>query len=346
MGALLPEAAREGFLIFHGVTRMTFSLAERQLPFAPRFARRYTDPSKPWVAPPRRLAANDDEPPAAAQAMKARREIVGKITGAGRPVLAWPALARLKRRREEAAVNALRAWRDLMAPHRNMAANDNVARFDDGGEAGETKRLNIDSVTEIRPTAREMVAAGFRVSFTRTPDGDEIRSHSKDGGPCATVLNDVATIRLGGLRFDEAGRLMEWQASDSRWRKPVDRSRAAKGEAPPRRSTADFRRLVANDNVPIAAGAEFLAGVSRSSGTARPGAGVEADAIAEAERVALRERVRRLMPGNFVQVLDLAITDATAQEIGKTLGFSGKYAERVALKRMDEALKIFGEIVP
>lgn len=61
--------------------------------------------------------------------------------------------------------------------------------------------------------------------------------------------------------------------------------------------------------------------------TGRSGAPVECFAEAEQSRKAEEGGLRQAL-GAHAEILDLAIGDATAREIGESRGYSGKHAER------------------
>jgi len=74
-------------------------------------------------------------------------------------------------------------------------------------------------------------------------------------------------------------------------------------------------------------------------------AGVSADndqkLISEAEREMTAAEIRLRLPQALSQILDFAITRMTAKEIGEELGHRGKYAERAAVRLIDEAIDEF-----
>lgn len=70
---------------------------------------------------------------------------------------------------------------------------------------------------------------------------------------------------------------------------------------------------------------DFLAGKTHSTG--RSGAPLECFAEVEQSRKAEESNLRTAL-GAHADVLDLAIGDATAREIGESRGYLGKHAER------------------
>ena len=86
----------------------------------------------------------------------------------------------------------------------------------------------------------------------------------------------------------------------------------------------------------IAVGSYWLGGVVRSTGQSTSGANAAAieDEMARAIfATALRQRTQQ------AALLDLATTRMTAGEIGAAFGYSGKYAERWAIREIDRALQ-------
>ncbi|MDQ0349404.1 hypothetical protein [Ancylobacter vacuolatus] len=66
------------------------------------------------------------------------------------------------------------------------------------------------------------------------------------------------------------------------------------------------------------------------------------DAFDSMARLAEANTARRHVGPHHAEVLDLAISSATARQIGEALGHHGKYAERKAIRLTDEALVEFG----
>jgi hypothetical protein len=87
---------------------------------------------------------------------------------------------------------------------------------------------------------------------------------------------------------------------------------------------------------------DFLAGTVHSTG--RSGAPIECFAEAEqARRVedsGLRDRL-----GAHAEILDLAIGDATAREIGERRGYKGKHAERRGIFLINDAFAALRALV-
>jgi hypothetical protein len=148
------------------------------------------------------------------------------------------------------------------------------------------------------------------------------------------------TTRMGDLVF-RAGCLVRYgRTARGVPLKPVEQLRAAKGsrKKPPAR---DLRWLV-RTNSPIAKNAGFLGGATASAG--RSGAPLECFAEAEQSRKA-EEQGLRLALGAHAEILDMAIGDSTAREIGESRGFKGKHAERRGIFLINEAFAALRALV-
>jgi hypothetical protein len=140
------------------------------------------------------------------------------------------------------------------------------------------------------------------------------------------------TTKLGDMEFRK-GKLVCWGRTKRGTRlQPREELRAEKGsrKPPPPR---DLRYLVQTD-APIVKGTEFLAGATHSTG--RSGAPLECFAEREQTRVAEQAGLRKAL-GAHADILDLAIGDSTAREIGESRGYRGKHAERRGIFLVNEA---------
>ncbi|MBU2483894.1 MAG: hypothetical protein KKG78_02325 [Alphaproteobacteria bacterium] len=281
----------------------------------------------------RYTAANDNKPRHADEFgddLKARRAWLDGLPKDYKPVMAWPTLERLSRLASPDAAQALYRYKELMQPARITAANDNDP---DGPE------MDAEMRHEVRPTVDEMLQAASVGSRTfvrseRTADGWQI-VHRQE----ARLDVDGSNVLLGNLTFRE-GKLTSWGTTTrGKDLKPVERQRTPKGAARPARRESDIRFLLpANDNTPILKGAYWFGGRKGKKGiTTRPDIG-DHDAAVEMARNQ-RRNATRLALGNHAWVLDAAITDSTARDIGELMGATGKTAERRGIAAINEAIK-------
>lgn len=289
--------------------------------------------------PTRLIAANDNAPRDAGefQTLAERRTWLSTLPEKAQPVMAWPTLERLARLPSPSAAAALWQYAKLMDPHRlPIADNDNDPDASD---------LDVELRHEIRPSEDELVAAaadGMRtfVRADRRPTGWHIVARQE-----AVLIVDGSNVQLGNLKF-RGGKLVSWGAtSRGNDLRPIERQRMPRGSAVVTRSEADIRRdlLPTNDNTPIAKGAYWFGGKKGKKGTVtKPDIGDHA-AAEELARNQRREYVRMRL-GNKVWILDAAITDATAREIGELLGFTGKTAERHGISAINDAIAEFEKI--
>jgi hypothetical protein len=148
------------------------------------------------------------------------------------------------------------------------------------------------------------------------------------------------TTKIGDLEFRK-GQLVRWGTTRrGRPLKPVERLRAEKGsrKKPPAR---DLRFLV-RTGAPFARVVDFHAGTVHSTG--RSGAPLECFAEAEQARKA-EDGSLRVALGAHAEILDMAIGDSTAREIGESRGYHGKHAERRGIFLINEAFAALRAIV-
>lgn len=293
------------------------------------------------ITRPRLIAANDNSPRHAddfAADLSERRAWLTTLPDNYKPVLAWPTAERLARLETPAAAQALYRYAELMAPHREVVANDNNP--DVAAPVGDP-----DMVHETRPSANEVLKAasdGLRCRVVSTKVGGRWQITSRHSPQYGVT---VEGFRLGELLF-RAGVMVSYGATErGNPKKPAERARHPKGKkTPPQRSMSSIRFLLpANDNTPIANGASWLGGITRPRGnTGRPDDG-ENEAAIEMDRGRRRDAIR-LALGLDAAVLDAAITDATAQQIGAAFGYSGKTAERRGMEKINTAIKKLQEI--
>lgn len=272
-------------------------------------------------------AANDNTP---YSDLAARRAYLDSLPANYEPVLAWPTAERLSRLDCPNSAKALFQFAELMSPCLNIAANDNVAL-----------EADPDMLHEIRPTEAELLrAAGpaLRVVYSKTPSGWSVVRRTY-----ARHQHTAAGTRLGKLLF-RRGELVEWgTTARGKSLQPIERQGQPRGGPRPVRRKSDVRFLLANDNIPIAKNAKFLAGIKGRKGTTtRPDVG-EHDAAEELARNQRRSAVRMSL-GAHAAVLDMAITDSTAKAVGELLGFQGKTAERRGIAAINAAIKEYEKV--
>ncbi len=299
--------------------------------------------------------ANDNAPITADSftSLAARRAFVQREQTRPDPVLALPTLERLGRVAPD-LVPLWKFWRDLQstpaptiyAPPEIVAdpAIAGTLRPENGIEA-EAEPVNSgfseggEQDLECRPTIAEieraMEGAG-RVAVVCTVRNGQRSDVRQVHRPCERGPN----ARIGDLVF-RSGRLVRWgRTARGVALKPIERLRAPKGnrQKPPAR---DLRFLVRTD-APFAKGAAFLAGEVHSTG--RSGAPLECFAEQEVERRAADESLRVAL-GAHAAILDMAIGDATAREVGESRGYKGKHAERRGIFLINEAFAALRALV-
>lgn len=276
------------------------------------------------------IASNDNHPRRAADMKLAeRRAWLATLPDHYKPVLAWPTAERLARLESPAAAAALFRYAELDRPARPVAVNDNDP----------DNPMDADARHEYRPSVDEVLAAA-NADLVLTFDSRERANNgwrigTVDGRPVGFV--GEVTL-LGHLRF-ERGALVAWGATKrGKPLRPVERRRAPRGGAAASRPEARIRELVKTD-MPIARGAGWLAGITRPKGNARRPDMGEAEAALELQRNARRDAVRLALGPVHARVLDLAITDASAREIGEQFGHVAKTAERKAIRMINAAIE-------
>jgi hypothetical protein len=286
-------------------------------------------------------AVNDNSPLAADSftSLADRRAFVQRKQLNPDPVLNLPQLERLGRSSPDTA-HLWKFWRDLQS----AAAPDVYAEpeiiVDEGEEPANTGfSEGGEQDLEIRPTVEELLRAiegAGRVSVICAVRNGERFSVRQERRPL-TLGNNTA---IGDLEFRK-GCLVRWgRTSRGVPLKPVERLRAEKGnrKKPP---TRDLRRLVRTD-APLARLVDFLGGETASTG--RSGAPLECFVEAEQVRKAKQSQLRAAL-GQHAEILDLAIGDATAREIGEQRGHRGKTAERRGIFLINEAFAALRALV-
>lgn len=294
-----------------------------------------------------RRPANDNGPLAADSftSLAERRAFIQRPQSHPAPVLNLPTLERLGRLSLD-VVPLWRFWRDLQAsPAPDIYTKPEVA-FDHAiaGELRPENGIEADAEPvnsgfseggeqdlEIRPTIdeieRAMEGAG-RVAVVCTVCNGQRSNIRQIYRPCERGSN----ARIGDLVFRN-GTLVQWgRTKRGVALAPVERLRASKGSRKPR-AARDFRFLV-QTNAPFARKVDFLAGDTHSTGIS--GAPLECFAEAQQARKAEVQSLRDAL-GQHADILDMAISDATAREIGESRGYHGKYAERRGIFLINDA---------
>jgi hypothetical protein len=283
------------------------------------------------------------------------------------PVLGCPTLARLSKAGDSKAA-VLVHWSVLMRPlHEEMAlcaANDNSA-------------LSPESLLDIRPTVNELMAAAGRVCVRSTRSASRKWSQptrhrhqlvvgKHKGGRGAVGQNEiVGWFDHKGIERRASVKLAAPKGSAGKSRSAADIARYLDRPGspfPPQvlafdggreiertynaiASQAVLEQAIANTSVlpqvtkyptVIAKGAHWVGGVV---GSTRRGGRLDAAAVeAELARGASARRLRSKMGDGTASILDMASTRMTASEIGREFGYTGKYAERWAVRAIDAAL--------
>lgn len=286
----------------------------------------FRDALSAWQQP---TPANDNAPLTADSftSLAARRAYVQRQQRNPDPVLNLPTLERLGRVAPD-VVPLWLYWRDLQrAPPPDLYAEPEII-VDDEDEPVNPGYSEGEQDLEIRPTVDEMLRAiegAGRVSVVCTVQNGQRSDIRREERPCTTSRIGDLVFRKGRLvryGFTKRGVALE----------PIERLGAAKGsrKPPPAR---DFHFLVSG-NAAMARKVDFLAGVPASTG--RAGAPLECFATAEQDRNAENATLRQAL-GAHAEILDMAIGDAAAREIGESRGYHGKHAERRGIFLTNEA---------
>jgi hypothetical protein len=288
--------------------------------------------------------------------LAARRAYVQRPQRKPEPALNLPTLERLSRSSPD-AVPLWRFWRDLQAAPGDVFQLPEYATdystagelkpegslLDEGHDAPANPGFGIEQDLEIRPTVDALQRAWESAPARRVSVHCVVRGGERFD--VQSVIDPVVTIKgamayIGPLVFRN-GEMVRWGTfGRGKPLDPVERLRAPKGsrQKPPLR---DLRHLVRTD-APIAKGAGFLAGACHSTG--RGGAPLECFADQQLERKAEEHSLRDAL-GAHAEILDLAISDSTAREIGESRGYSGKHAERRGIFLINEAFAALRALV-
>ena len=295
--------------------------------------------------------ANDNGPITVASFtdLEARRAFIQRPQAKPDPILELPTLERLGRVAPE-VVPLWRYWRDVTIAAAadvfalpEFAADYSTAGelkpenglVDEGDEPANSGFSSTEQDLETRPTVDEMLRAWEAAPARRVSVHCVVRGGKRfDVQP---VIDPIVTVKgemtyIGPLVF-RSGQLVRWGTfGRGRPLKPIEHLRASKGSRKPK-PRRDLRWLV-RTHAPIAKNAGFMAGDTHSTG--RSGAPLECFADQQLERKAEDQSLRAAL-GTHAEILDLAISDATAREIGERRGYQGKHAERRGIFLINEA---------
>lgn len=288
--------------------------------------------------------ANDNAPISADSfaSLAARRAFVQRTQAKPNLVLALPTLERIGRVAPD-VVQLWKYWRELQAAPAPDVYNAPEIIVDEGEEPANTGFGETELDLEIRPRVEELQRAWESAPTRRVSVHCVVRGGQRyDVQP---AIEPVVTYRdgmayIGQLVF-RSGKLVRYgRTARGVPLKPIERLGEPKGsrKKPPAR---DFRFLV-RTNAPLAWKVDFLAGDTHSTG--RSGAPLECFAEAEQARRAEHDNLRGML-GLHAEILDLAIGDATAREIGESRGYHGKTAERRGIFLINEAFAVLRALV-
>jgi hypothetical protein len=275
--------------------------------------------------------------------LAARRAYIQRAQSEPVPVLNSPTLERLGRSSPD-AVLLWKFWRDLQCEsHTDILIADEGGDDDDNTPPGIPKGFSAEQDLEVRPTVDELQRAWESAPARRVSVWCTVRNGRRSDVLRVVdpvVVRNGDTARIGQLMFRH-GRLTHWGATGGGVPlRPVERLRAGKGSRKPQ-PARNLRWLVKTD-APIAKNAEFLTGEVHSTGKS----GAPAECFAEREQARKAERVQlRQALGPHAEVLDMAVSDATAREIGERRGHKGKHAERRGAFLINEAFAALRALV-
>jgi hypothetical protein len=236
--------------------------------------------------------------------------------------------------------------------------------------------IEADRLMETRPTEMETMAALFRVSVTRSRSQDskwskpkfrhhqlefrngKIVAYYKDGRRwvARTAMRGEKGASLQGRKpanimqyLDLAGtpHVPQWRTHDgARWVEPTKEAERARQQLQKLGVDGD----VPTDKLPfpvtiipaaIAKGAHWWGGTVAAKKTKQqPQAAVNVSELeAEMDRYGVGQKLRDSLDHDTREILDCAISPMTATEVGELFGKRGKYAERWAVKAIDEAVE-------
>lgn len=263
----------------------------------------------------------------------------------------------------------------LQAANDNTPTEDGWERAQWAERSEKTASVETDRIMEVRPTVMETMASTMRVSVTRVRrksgwSSSIVRHHQLEfkHGSVVAYYKDGKRFRAGTALRGEKGsarqirseasvarylslpgepHIPQWRTHDGgRWVEPTERAAEARKQ---------LENLGVDGGVPreklpgtvtvcptrIAKGAHWLGGVVAMKKQNQPrGAQVNiGDIEAEMDRYGVAQRLRDRLDPITIELLDCAISPMTAKAIGEQFGKRGKYAERWALRAIDEAIE-------
>ena len=289
--------------------------------------------------------ANDNSPIRAESFtdLAERRAFVQRAQRKPEPVLALPTLERLGRIAPE-NVQLWKFWRDLQAaPAPDIYAEPEII-VDEGDEPVNTGFSEVgEQDLEIRPRVEELQRAWESAPVRRVSVVCTVRGGKRyDVQPVIdpVVITNGGMTYIGPLAFRRGQLVRYGRTARGAALKPIERLGEPKGSRKPR-PKRDLRWLV-QTSAPFAWKVDFLAGDTHSTG--RSGAPLECFAEAEQARKAEEQNLRAAL-GAHAEILDAAIGDATAREIGEGRGYHGKHAERRGIFLVNEAFAALRALV-
>lgn len=273
------------------------------------------------------IAANDNRPKHANDfdSLAERRAWMEARPERTKRVLAWPSLSRLARSNSKKAELLWKFTKLKEIPKTSIIEND--------------EDMSTQCRREIRPSENELIAAAMRchVVSAKSADGWKVILRND-----TTMSFKDGEVRIGALLFRNGKLVSFGQTARGVPLKPIEQMRMPNGPKSSKRSTSDIRFLLSSDD-PIAPGATFLAGVTNEKGkTSRPDIG-EFEAAEELDRSRAIASLQAKLGPHF-HVLEMAISDSTAYQIGVRFGYAGKTAERHGVALIDAALDEFQKI--
>jgi hypothetical protein len=259
-------------------------------------------PSNPLLCRPHsvRRPAQTPQPPASTiRSTIAARQAIGNGWD-GRRVLSWPTAERLLQRERFEDLRRLYLWRALVDLATLAPANDNIPTPCASDEEGDAAPEDVIDQADAQMLFRPTISAIKAAASWRGGDRPAVIATDRRGSLRKSV---------GGLMFDGDNRLVSFQTRlDGRTQKAkpevLYRHRSERKPLPHHVSSAGLWNL---------------------------------DSHIEA-RDELR-RLSELVGEDAYETLELACGPSTAKAIGETRGKTGKHAERVGLRLIDEALE-------
>lgn len=277
---------------------------------------------------------NDNHGPRHAESfatLAERRAWVQSTPGDNREHKAWPTLVTLQRSigrsfkksgidaladqvvlQSGRRTIALRKWAEMMQP-----ANMNILAEKEFSEETETYQPVIsdpERELRVRPSARYLERQTW-LNESTTVHSDGTIEHAPAGKLAMTRRTSGHWWRCGDWKFDEKLVLIAFK-DNGKWKSPTNCA-TEWGEA---KHCADLKPA--------------------KEVSERDPQTCEDEQARQIDAESLRARL-----GEKAKILDLAVGPSSAQEIGETLGLSGKSAERVGIRMTYQALDEFSKLL-